>query len=279
MPDLESARCARRRSAAAWLGLLLAGLCATGRAGEPKPLAHAHAHNDYLHRRPLADALERGFCSIEADVFLVNGRLLVAHDLLTLDPRRSLQTLYLDPLRERVRALGGKVYRDGTPLVLLVDLKSDAAKTYAALAELLPQYAEMLSKVENGRQRPGAVSIVLSGNRPVEQVSAAAVRYVALDGRTSDLDSASPAHLIPIVSDAWTAHFTWQGEGPMPAGERDKLRDFVRRAHARQRVVRFWRTPESTAVWRELRGAGVDLINTDELDQLRQFLVDEEATR
>lgn len=43
------------------------------------PLVHAHAHDDYEHKRPLFDALDRGFCSVEADVHLVDGQLLVAH--------------------------------------------------------------------------------------------------------------------------------------------------------------------------------------------------------
>ena len=34
------------------------------------PLPNAHAHNDYEHKRPLFDALDHGFCSVEADVFL-----------------------------------------------------------------------------------------------------------------------------------------------------------------------------------------------------------------
>jgi hypothetical protein len=36
--------------------------------------------------------------------------------------------------------------------------------------------------------------------------------------------------------------------------------------------VRFWATPEKVAVWEELRAAGVDLINTDQLADLRRFL-------
>src|SRR5882672_7559979 len=71
-------------------------------AAEPKLpalLPHAHAHNDYEHTRPLLDALERGFCSVEADVWLVNGQLLVAHDLKDGKAERTLRALYLDPLR------------------------------------------------------------------------------------------------------------------------------------------------------------------------------------
>ena len=45
--------------------------------GVPRALPAAHAHNDYLHKRPLLDALAQGFCSVEADIFLVDGALLV----------------------------------------------------------------------------------------------------------------------------------------------------------------------------------------------------------
>src|SRR5437773_8402832 len=82
-------------------------------AAQPTPLIHAHAHNDYLHARPLLDALDHGFCSVEADIYLVEGQLLVAHDRDKVKPDRTLQSLYLDPLRERVRKNGGRVYPNG----------------------------------------------------------------------------------------------------------------------------------------------------------------------
>ncbi len=44
------------------------------------PLLQAHSHNDYAQPKPLVGALEREFCSIEVDVFLVDGKLLVGHD-------------------------------------------------------------------------------------------------------------------------------------------------------------------------------------------------------
>lgn len=37
--------------------------------GAVVPLERAHAHNDYEHDRPLFDALDSGFKSVEADVF------------------------------------------------------------------------------------------------------------------------------------------------------------------------------------------------------------------
>ena len=60
--------------------IFLTMVCGDAGAADPLPLGRAHAHNDYEHTRPLLDALDCGFGSIEADVHLVDGRLLVAHD-------------------------------------------------------------------------------------------------------------------------------------------------------------------------------------------------------
>ena len=51
------------------------------------PLLQAHAHNDYLHDRPLLDALDQGFASVEADVFLVGDKLCVAHEADKIAPK------------------------------------------------------------------------------------------------------------------------------------------------------------------------------------------------
>ena len=133
-----------------------ANLLPEGKA--PKPLRHAHAHNDYEHKRPLFDALECGFCSVEADVWLVEGRLLVAHDRNQVKPERTLQSLYLDPLRERARRNGGRVYPNGPDVILLVDVKSDAGQTYSALREVLKNYADILTVFRSGNVTTNAVT-------------------------------------------------------------------------------------------------------------------------
>src|ERR1700722_5932498 len=73
------------------------------RADAPLLITGAHAHNDYLHQHPLFDALANGFCSVEADIYLTNGELRVAHILAATKPGHTLQSLYLAPLRVRVK--------------------------------------------------------------------------------------------------------------------------------------------------------------------------------
>jgi hypothetical protein len=236
------------------------------------PLKNAHAHNDYLHTRPLFDALDQGFCSVEADVFLVDGKLLVGHTMFELKPGRTLESLYLDPLRERIKANGGKLYRDGPPCWLLVDVKTEANATYAALDAVLAKYTDILTTIDHGKVEPKAITVVVSGNMAKDAMAKQTRRYAGYDGRATDVNSEVPAHLMPWVSDNWTKLFTWKGEGKLSGEERTKLADFVRSAHKHGRLVRFWNTPEKPAFWAELRAAGVDLINTDRLAELRKFL-------
>jgi hypothetical protein len=237
-----------------------------------RPLAQAHAHNDYLHTRPLVDALDHGFTSVEADIYLVDGKLLVAHEKRDLKPERTLQGLYLDPLRERVRAGGGSVYRDGGPFTLLIDIKSEGEATYIQLSKVLADYADMISVVREGKLETKAVNVIISGNRPRELMSAERVRYAGLDGRWSDLESDLPANFLPLVSDNWALYFKWRGQGPISDAERAKLDSAVAKAHAHGRKIRFWAAPDSPSAWRLLSASGVDLINTDNLAGLEGFL-------
>jgi hypothetical protein len=248
---------------------------AMGQQPTVKPLVRAHAHNDYEHARPLFDALERGFCSVEADIWLTPDGILIAHDRNDLKPGRTLQSLYLDPLRERIQAQGGRVYRGGPTFSLLVDVKSEAVATYAALDRVLQAYGEMLTTFSGEGIEEKAVTVVLSGNRDSETIARQARRLVGIDARPEDLERNPPRELYPWVSGNWTLLYRWRGEGAMPADEKQRLSSYVRKAHEQGRQVRFWATPESPALWRELARVGVDYINTDRLDELKAFLSDE----
>ncbi|MDP9793651.1 glycerophosphoryl diester phosphodiesterase [Catenuloplanes nepalensis] len=260
--------------------LTIAAPAAQAAPAKVRPLPQAHAHNDYEHERPLLDALDHGFTSVEADIYLVDGELLVAHDPEDLRPGRTLEALYLDPLVERVRANRGRVYR-GSPisLQLLIDIKNTGVATYTALDATLREYDKILTRYARGRVTTGAVTAVVSGDRPRELMESQTVRYAFYDGRMADLTAGAPASLIPLISDNWTNVFTWQGVGEFPADQRARLREIVTTAHADGRRVRFWATPDTPgpardAIWTALRRAGVDHINTDDLDGLETFLRD-----
>lgn len=284
-----------RRHALAGLGSFAALTATTlalapsafGRSHAPTPLPRAHAHNDYHHKRPLFDALSHGFTSVEADIWLVDGELLVAHDAAELDPDRTLRSLYLDPLRELARANGGRIHPGyDAPFQLLVDIKNTGVETYLALSRQLRRYGDLLSSAtREGHVHERAVTVVVSGERDArEPMAAEPLRHAFYDGRLADLAAAepAPASFMPLVSDNWTTTFSWLGEGEFPEEERALLHEIVATAHERGQRVRFWATPdapgpERRAVWRELLAADVDHLNTDDLAALEQFLKAEDG--
>jgi len=235
------------------------------------PLPQAHSHNDYLQARPLFDALDRGFCSVEADVHVRGTELLVAHTGDEIKPGLTLQKLYLDPLLARVRANGGQVYPGGPTFLLLVEFKSGGDESWQLLREQLATYEEMLTVFTATATFPRAVTIAITGRRPGTIFRAEPRRLAALDGGYIDRNSSHPT-LYPVVSGNWSSIFQWRG-GRMTPEEKQRLERAVSDAHGHARMIRFWGAPDRRDAWRLQRDAGVDLINTDKLEELKNFLL------
>jgi len=238
----------------------------------------AHSHNDYEHERPLFDALDCNFKSIEADVFSIGDSLFVAHDFDKVQTGRTLRQLYLEPLKKRIAAGNGSVYGNGEELILLIDIKDDAIKTYLLLHKILTEYPGLVTSFADGKKIQRSIMVVVSGNRPVEFMQSQTTRWAGFDGRLENLNSGISPELMPMVSDNWTKHFAWDGMGEMPEQERNQLQNFADMARSKGYILRFWATPNRTAgqrqaVWRELKNAGVGLIGVDELKELNEFLM------
>ncbi|MGW1559568.1 phosphatidylinositol-specific phospholipase C/glycerophosphodiester phosphodiesterase family protein [Streptomyces sp. NPDC002144] len=258
---------------------------ADGRKHTRRPLWRAHAHNDYEHPRPLFDALDHRFGSVEADIFLVGDQLLIGHTVDDLDPTRTLESLYLDPLARIVKANHGSVYRGWhRPLQLLIDIKTEGSSTYLELDRHLQRYKHLFTTYAHGRVHPGAVTNVISGDRAARiPMEAQSVRRAFYDGRLTDLGTAAPSSFVPLISDNWQLNFTWLGVGAFPDAERQKLRGIIGQAHKTGQKVRFWNTPDVAgpardALWTELLAAGVDYFNTDDLAGLESFLDSHKAS-
>jgi hypothetical protein len=146
---------------------------------------------------------------------------------------------------------------------------------YQELRRVLRHYADILATWHDGHQRRGALTIVLTGSHPpTSLLMGETTRYAALDGVLSDIDSAVPPSVLPMISIDWRTQFHWKGVGDFDRAERAKLEELTDRAHARGRAIRFWAAPDQPRGWQELLCAGVDYINTDDLTGLRRFLLD-----
>ena len=246
-------------------------------AAQMSILANAFSHNDYRRKRPLVDALNNGFRYVEADIYLRKGKLIVAHILPCLKKKRTLETLYLKPLLEYVQDSNVSHQLNLSPLTLMIDIKSDADKTYQALLVMLEKYKPILSNYANGQTTFRNVTIVITGHQPSELIKNCDSGFVFLDDNLRNVSSYAATDLYPIASCKYSSLLKWKGKGKMPAAETRRLAFYVAEAHKNGSKVRLWAAPENKEVWSELLKCNVDLINTDHLNTLREFLTSSTA--
>jgi len=248
-----------------WLVLLFSFALS---AGFCQPHLNAHAHNDYEHTRPLVDALENRFISIEADVHLVNGRLLVSHNY-PATTSKTLEELYLIPLDSIRKNNKGWIYKEEqVPLLLMIDIKTNGEETFKTLSRLLSQFEESL----NTPAHSGAIQVFVSGNRPIELIRNDTRHFAALDGRPEDLGLGYSAQEMPVISENYKKIINWNGKGTPPQKELENVMKLAAKVHAENKKLRLWGIPDTEHSWSVLLDAGVDLINTDRLQELNQFL-------
>ncbi|HET9504151.1 MAG TPA: hypothetical protein VFO93_11450 [Hymenobacter sp.] len=256
--------------------LLLAALLVLLPTFHPaQPLNQGHSHNDYWRPHPLYDALQLGFKSVEADVFLIDTTLQVGHERAALRRANTLQSLYLDPLRKIQQTQS--FYTQPTELWLFVDFKNDGPATYTRLRQVLARYRDLLSTPRH--PRPAGVRVILTGGYPRAEVLADPEALVFLDGQLADLGAAQSARICTVNGD-WATYFKWNGLGAMPAAEAAHLRAWNDEAQRTGQKIRFWNTPAATpaqrrAVWAALLHYPAVLVGADELAELKQVIDDQ----
>jgi len=256
-----------------------------------------HSHNDYWREVPLLTALSYGVASVEADVWLINGTLFVGHELAALTPNRTFESLYINPLLD-ILALqnprdvftanqtspnGVFDTSSGTPLQLLVDIKTNGNETLPfVLRALQPLRSKgYLTTFVNGTLSTSAITIVGTGNSPLDGVKALDPRDYFFDAPLTQLTDSSlnttwGPDLSPVASTDWNVAVGWNGFGNISVTQLGNLTKFVQDAHAVGITARYWDLPgwpiqARTAVWNQLILSGVDWLNADDLETAAQM--------
>ncbi|KAL1634143.1 Altered inheritance of mitochondria protein 6 [Neofusicoccum ribis] len=262
-----------------------------------------HSHNDYWRKVPLFDALSYGCTSVEADIWLPlqsedriqdnilikNIELRVGHTRDSLDPDRTLDSLYLAPL---FRMLYEQTSPDDEPtagvfgsspsttLVLLIDFKpsEDPAAVWRALQIHLMTFRSQKWLTYWDREESvrvtGPLTVVATGDVPFEEIAAsphgdvfydAPLDKLATDGRFNESNSHyASASLKDVVGGISLGQ-------SLSSDQMDKLESAVGVARERGLVVRAWGIPSwpvatRNKIWEQLLEAGVGVLNVDSFE-------------
>lgn len=227
--------------------------------------SNAHSHNDYEKAYPFSAAYKQQFGSIEADVFLLNDQLYVAHTKEELANAKTLEALYLKPLSDIITQNKNFAYADKKKqLQLMIDIKTDSLSTLNKLIAQLQQYPALLSSP--------TLKIVISGNRPAPAAISNFPNYIHFDAQfTIDYPEAA-LKKIEMYSDNFKKYSQWNGQGNISALDSIAISVAVKKAHALYKKVRFWNAPDTPEAWNFFMNVGADYINTDRIEEISSYL-------
>lgn len=231
-------------------------------------VANAHSHNDYERSTPFYQAAALQFGYIEADIHLKDGELYVAHDSKDIKPLRTFKELYLLPVVRQFAVNNGKAYANGSPLRLLVDIKTAGTPTLQALQQLLLPYRQYFDRSVN----PDAVQIILSGNVPAVAEWPAYDKLFYFDGRPDSTYPAGARERVALVSTDFHQFSKWNGKGTLIGPELQKVTAIINKVHQQGFPFRFWGAPSAKSCYYKLMDLGADVIGSDYPEELYDVL-------
>lgn len=266
-----------------------------------------HSHNDYTRRIPLFEALASACISVEADVHLVGGDLLVGHSSKGLRTKSSLRTMYLEPLQRMIESQNSHApAQDGSwrgifnqdpqqTVVLLVDQKTSGQASFQELHSQLQSLRELDHLTYwNGTDkviRP--LTIVATGKTPFDSVIALddSRRDIFWDAHLEALSSALDDFTTEPPTFRYNQSNSYYASTPfrnavvsrrmdieeslvLSPRAKDLTATQAEQAAARGLLTRYWDTPTSPpnlrdSIWRWLVSADTGLINMDDMGAVR----------
>ncbi|KAL7625365.1 hypothetical protein AAE478_004582 [Parahypoxylon ruwenzoriense] len=265
-----------------------------------------HSHNDYWRKVPLFSALHAGCIGVEADVWLFDDKpeLYVGHDTAALTPNRTFESLYVNPLVDLLNRTNPQAqfyndtrrgvfdYDPEQTVILLVDLKTDGAKTWPhVLNQLEPlRSRDWLTYFKDGVVYQRQVTVVGTGNTPFDLVVENSTYRDAFfdaplgdmweDPSTPDLLSTKEISTYNEQNSLYASTSLAEAVGFVLGGFNDgqlrTIRGQIKGAHRRGLKARYWDTPSwpiglRNKVWHTLMEEGADILNVDDLKSASKF--------
>jgi hypothetical protein len=224
-----------------------------------------HSHNDYQQPLPFTNAIQNKVFSLEADVYLVDSLLMVAHDKKDITGSNTLWNMYLQPfialyIQHKGFVSTDKFYKP----VLVIDIKENGTAVIAQLVQLLDKHRNVFDRSVN----TAAVQVVLSGDRgPISKWSSYPA-YILFDGRPYETYDSTTFQRVAFISDTYLNYFNKQD-----SIRNNNLLALVKKIHTSGKLLRVWGMPDDATSWQLEYNSGIDIINTNKVAECRDYFL------
>jgi len=253
--------------------------------GAQSSLPIAHSHNDYLQKRPLYEAIELGFGSIEIDICLTNKKeLKVAHIPWFLGRKKDIEELYFAPIAKMIEEKDPRFnYNSQFPLNLLIDFKKNADSTYKYLKVVFIKYEKYITQYCKGKVvYEGPLVINITGNQPWNALMRDSITYALMDGPIwltdpninergfYDIDTNRLKFMGRAANDyqslmAFKKHFKNDEEFYKSVKSNIKI------YNDHGLMTRFHGVPNNEKAWMMIAKCGTNWFNVDKLKRFKEF--------
>ena len=227
-----------------------------------------HSHNDYTRTMPFYEAYSQHVQSIEADVFLIKGKLLVGHETHQTSADRTFQAMYAEPIAKVFRANGGRMWKDSDDcLQLMVETKSETKPCLNAVIKVLKNYPDVFCS-------PKGVKVIITGYDLKPEEFSDYPEWIYFDGRLSRNYTPDQLKRVGLFSECFGDYAHWNGKGNIVDPQLEALKAAIEKAHSLDKPIRFWEAPETTTAYYTFLNLGIDIFNTDYPARAYQFFSD-----
>ena len=143
----------------------------------------------------------------------------------------------------------------------MIDIKEHSELVIPQLIKLLAPYRNVFDRSVNKH----AVQVVLSGERGNIHDWKNYPSYILFDGRPYETYDNTTLDRVAFISDSYMNYIK-------PKDSIDiKLNQLVLETHQKGKLLRLWATPDDQTGWIKFYNAGVDIINTDKVEECSRY--------
>ncbi len=247
-------------------------------------LPQGHSHNDYLQKRPLYEAIELGFGSIEIDICLTDKKkeLKVAHVPWFLSGKKEVDELYFAPIAKMIDNKDTIFkYSAEHPLHLLIDFKKNPDSTYKYLKKVFVKYGKYITQYKNGAVIYKAPLVInITGNKPWKAIMNDSITYAKIDGPLllnnqspygMNLIDSSKVKFVGRVASNYKQLMKFKKKFNSEYEFYQMVNKNMNAYHDADITTRYYEVPNNEKAWEVIMKSGLYWVNVDKLKRFSNF--------